>query len=152
MGTSSKSTTAGSERGETGTLLYSTNYYHDGDAVLRPGIGIIWGVFDYEGTPKDDLLKKTTTFVPVHSISSYANYVCCPFKWSVSGQNMWEYTGALTSKIDFYNQEGATPVSGSGGLPAHDAAPVRCVKIATASGEAQVSSLAGQQTDANAWN
>ena len=152
MGTSSKSTTSGSERGETGTLLYSTNYYHDGDAVLRPGIGIIWGVFDYEGTPKDDLLKKTTTFVPVHSISSYANYVCCPFKWAVSGQNMWVYSSALTSLIDFYNQEGATPVSGSGGLPAHDAAPVRCVKIATASGEAQVSSLAGQQTDANAWN
>lgn len=152
MGTYSSSTTGGSERGETGTLLYSTNYYHSGDAVLRPGIGFIWGVFDYEGTEKTNLLAKTTTFVPVHSTSSYANYVCCPFKWSVSGQNMWEYSSALTSTINFYNQEGATPVSGSGGLPAHDAAPVRCVKLATVSGDAQVASLAGQATDANAWN
>ncbi len=141
------------ERNETGTLLYSTTYMHENDTYLRPAIGIIWGVFDYEGEPKTKLLSQTRLFMPTHNISQYPNYVCCAFKWAMHGENLWAYSSALTSSVKIRNDNGDVKFDGTiGGLPANDAAPVRCIKLPTASGDAEVSSLAAKQTDANAWN
>ena len=90
--------------------------------------------------------------MPSHATSGYTNYVCCPYKWALPCQNMWEYGSALTGTIKVLRHDGTQAFTFAGGLPAHDAAPVRCVKLPTASGDAEVSSLAAKQTDANAWN
>lgn len=136
--------------GEHGCLLYATNYLHEGKSVNTPAVGVVWGVPDYDLTA---LLAATKIAMPSHNISAYPNYVCIPFKWAITGENIWTYSTLASNDISVRLNTGATAFTmNKGGLPAHDAAPVRCVKIATASGEAQVSSLAGQQTDANAWN
>ncbi len=141
---------AAANAGEHGCLMYSTNYLHDGKSVNTPAVGVIWGVPDFDLTA---LLATTHIAMPSHDKTGYPNYVLIPYKWATTGENIWTYGTLATNNITVRHNTGATAFNiNKGGLPAHDAAPVRCVKIATASGEAQVSSLAGQQTDANAWN
>ncbi len=135
---------------ESGTLLYATSYYHENDAVLRPGIGVIWGVADYD--LKNLIKVQEKTPMPSHAISTYPNLVRIPYKWAAPGENVWLKGTLETNDVSMKNDDGVGKWTlNKGGLPAHDAAPVRCVKLATASGGAQVASLAGQATDANAW-
>ena len=138
------------DKDEHGCLLYSTNYLASGNTLYTPSVGVIWGVPDFDLT---NLKQTTKTAMPNHAITGYNNYVLIPFKWATTGENIWTYTTLATSDITVRFNTGKTAFTmNKGGLPAHDAAPVRCVKMASASGEAQVSSLAAKQADANAWN
>ena len=143
---------AAANAGEHGCLMYSTNYLHDGKSVNTPAVGVIWGVPDYDISALLDA-NITQIAMPNHAKSTYPNYVCIPFKWAVTGENIWTYSTLATNSIAIKDNTGATAFTmNKGGLPAHDALPVRCVKMAATSSQASVAPLAGQQSDANAWN
>ena len=142
---------AAANAGEHGCLMYSTNYLHDGKSVNTPAVGVIWGVPDYDISALLDA-NITQIAMPNHAKSTYPNYVCIPFKWAVTGENIWTYSTLATNSIAIKDNTGATAFTmNKGGLPAHDALPVRCVKMAATSSQASVAPLAGQQSDANAW-
>jgi hypothetical protein len=91
--------------------------------------------------------------MPSHYKSEYPNCVLIPYKWATTGENIWTYGTLASNDITVRHNTGATAFTiNKGGLPAHDAAPVRCVKLPAASGQASVAPLAGAQSDANAWN
>ncbi|MBO5813874.1 MAG: hypothetical protein J6R13_05100 [Alistipes sp.] len=136
--------------GEHGCLMYSTNYLHDGKSVNTPAVGVIWGVPDFDLT---ELLKTTYIAMPSHAITGYPNYVLIPYKWATTGENIWTYSTLAGNSIAVRHNNAATAFTiNKGGLPAHDALPVRCVKLPAASGQASVAPLTGAQSDANAWN
>lgn len=144
---------AAANAGEHGCLMYSTNYLHDGKSANTPAVGVVWGVPDYDISALLDATKVANIAMPNHAKSGYPNYVCIPYKWATTGENIWTYGTLATNDIAVRHNTGATAFTiNKGGLPAHDALPVRCVKIATASGKALVAPLAGEQNDANAWN
>lgn len=138
------------DEGEGGCLMYSTNYLHNSKNVNTPAVGVIWGVPDYDLTA---LLATTHIAMPSHNKSTYPNYVLIPYKWATTGENIWTYGTLANNAVAVRHNTGVTAFTiNKGGLPAHDAAPVRCVKLPTASGQASVAPLAGAQSDANAWN
>ena len=115
------------------SLYYAGMWDNNNDGkTIQTGYAFLWGVCDYYHTTLD---TKTSIYLPSTTISGNFNTIVrVPCVFAYGSDNVWNAT-SYTSP-----------------MPASDAMPVRCVKMASASGEAQVSSLAAKQTDANAWN
>ena len=117
-----------------GSLFYAGMWDNENDGkTIKTGYAFLWGVCDYYHTKLD---TATSIYMPGTNIASYFKtaIVRVPAAFVGNSDNVWNVSSITTP------------------FPASDAMPVRCVKMASASGEAQVSSLAAKQADANAWN
>ncbi len=121
--------------------LYMGGFYDNNDdgATYTSGKAMYWGTYDVDTTDSGYMGYLNNSGVKCmfmgHALTDYKNGVWLPFIQQWDSENVYTYKD----------------LSGKGPAPANFAMPVRCVKLATANGEAQVASLAGQQNDTNTW-
>ena len=119
--------------------LYKAGFYDNNDdgATYASGVAFVWGTYDVDTTGTGYMGYTNGSGVKCmfmgHALTDYPNGAWLPFIQQWDSQNVFTFTD-LAKK---------------GPAPANFAMPVRCVKLPSASG--QVASLAGQQSDANAW-
>lgn len=110
---------------------YAGAWDSDGNGVVdSSGEAYVWGTID---CLTDKMKNATKNYKPGHNLTEYPNNVKVPAIWATGKSNVWNIEAVSTA------------------MNATHAMPVRCVKLATANGEAQVASLAGQQNDTNTW-
>ncbi len=117
-----------------GSLYYAGMWDNNNDGTtIKSGYAFLWGTCDHYRSALDSATK---IYLPSTTISDNFDTALTrlPCVFAYGSDNVWNVS-AISSP-----------------MPASDAMPVRCVKLPTVSGEATVSSLAGSQSDANAWN
>ncbi len=114
------------------SLYYAGMWDNNNDGkTIKTGYAFLWGTCDHYITDLDNASK---IYMPSTSTSYFTTALTrLPSVFVGGSDNVWNVTANKTP------------------MPASDAMPVRCVKLATAGGDAQVASLAAQHNDMNAW-